>query len=233
MSLSLVPQQIPPLPPPAPPTPQADQQSDAEVLAALIAQGAPAREARRRARALLDSFGGLRGLAGATAGRLAEAGLTEESTRLVQAAVEFGLRAAVAEPPRAPMDADTVAAMFRPLLARLAHEELHVVLLDARTRFMGRQRLASGGVASVSVFVRDVLRPVIEARASALCLVHNHPSGDCTPSSEDVALSVRVDAAADVLGLRLVDHLVVAEDGFSSAMPGAARWRRGSRAGSS
>jgi DNA repair protein RadC len=122
------------------------------------------------------------------------------------------------------MDANAVCALFRPLLLHLPHEEMHIVLLDNRLRYRSRRRISSGGVAACSVFVKDILGPVVELRAPAMIIVHNHPSGVSRPSGEDLALTTRVLSACDALSIRLVDHLVVAEDGYSSAMPGTPSW---------
>lgn len=203
--------------------------SDAELVAALIHDGEPPRESLARARSLLDTAGGLYGLGRASTSHLQTAGLPEDVALRLQSALLLGRRASSEQAPRAPVDARTVGAMYRALLGHLSHEELHVVLLDRRFRYLGRRRLASGGSASVTVHVRDVLGPVIEARSQAFVLVHNHPSGNSTPSPEDVRLSQRIEQAADVLGTRLVDHLVVTADDFSSAMPATPAWPRGSR----
>lgn len=205
---------------PAPPT----ERSDAELVAALLADGAPTRESRRRAAAILDLCGGLEGLHHAPRSLLEEAGLPLAKVYQLRSALELGLRCASAPPAPEPLCADTLARLFRPLLVHLGHEEMHLVLLDGRGRFRGRRRLASGGMASCSLYARDVLAPVVEARAPAFALVHNHPSGVSSPSPEDVSLSTRVITAAEAVGARLVDHLVVAEDGHASAMPSGARW---------
>jgi DNA repair protein RadC len=97
---------------------------------------------------------------------------------------------------------------------------MHVLLLDARGCYMSRMRVASGGVSACSVYVKDILAPAIEARAARFFIVHNHPSGISRPSPEDVSLTSKVASASELLGLTLVDHVVVADDGFSSAFPG-------------
>lgn len=210
--------------PPPPLEPPVAELSDAELVAELIRQGASLREARLRAQLLLDTTGGLRGLAHAGHLQLESAGLTEETIRALKASLSLGARLASAEPPCEAMDAAATVALFRPLLLQLQHEELHVLFLDAQGRYRGRRRLSSGGSASCSLYARDVLAAVVEARATSFALVHNHPSGRCAPSPEDASLSTRVMAAADLIGVRLVDHLVVAEDGSSSAMPDGPRW---------
>lgn len=198
--------------------------SDAELVAALIHDGEPLRETLARAHRVLELSGGLYGLTRATTSHLREAGLPVDVALKLQSALLLGRRASSESPPRRALNASVVGAMYQTLLAHLSHEELHLVLLDRKNRYIGRRRLASGGTASVTVHVRDVLGPVLEARGHAFVLVHNHPSGNAEPSPEDRRLSAQVAAAADLVGLTLVDHLVVSTESFESAMAGPARW---------
>lgn len=203
-----------------------DDIANADLLALLVSQGEPFRDARVRAATLLELAGGVHGLPFLSKPQLELAGLTPQSITRFRAAIHLGRRVASFKPTTAPLTDDMVAAIFHPLLNQLTHEEMHVVMLDARGRYRSRRRVASGGVAACSVFVKDIAAPVIEARAHSFVLVHNHPSGICTPSPEDFALTSRVITAADTLGIRLIDHLVIAEDGHASAMPGGGRWNQ-------
>jgi DNA repair protein RadC len=193
--------------------------SDGELLAALVHQGETLREARARAGLLLELAGGPRGLLRLAKSQLAGAGLSDDSIARLKAAMALGARIAAARVPVRPLDATHVAAIFRPLLAHLAHEEMHVLLLDARGCYLSRTRIASGGVSACSVYLKEILAPAVEARAARFFIVHNHPSGISRPSPEDLSLTTRVASASELLGITLVDHLVVADDGFSSAFP--------------
>jgi DNA repair protein RadC len=101
-------------------------------------------------------------------------------------------------------------------LATLDHEEVWVLSLDGRNGIKGVRRVAQGGVHGCALTAREILRPALVAAATALVLVHNHPSGDPTPSEYDVHMTRAVAAAADVVGLSLLDHVVVARDGARS-----------------
>ncbi|MHB8509515.1 MAG: JAB domain-containing protein [Candidatus Dormibacteria bacterium] len=93
---------------------------------------------------------------------------------------------------------------------RTAPQERAVALyLDARNRPLGRELVSVGGLRASVIQPRDVLAPALKIPAAALILVHNHPSGDCTPSAEDIQVTRQLAAAAQLLGLELVDHLVV------------------------
>jgi DNA repair protein RadC len=134
------------------------------------------------------------------------------------AAFELGRRMVIAEarsPPRIAESAD-VAAWATPRLVKLTHEELWVLALDGRSRLRAARCVAKGGLHGLAARPPDVLRTALRADASAIVLVHNHPSGDPRPSPEDVAFTHAVAIAAQAVGVPLVDHVVVAREGFAS-----------------
>lgn len=172
---------------------------------------------------ILSRCGGLAGIATATFGRLESAGLHPREAERIAAALELSRRACQSVPSGA-VDRAAIVTLLRPTLELLLHEEMHAVFLGPDGRYLGRAMLAKGGSDAVSMHLRDVLGPAVDARASRLVLAHNHPSGHCAPSPEDVSLSSRVEQAAHVVGIRLIDHLVFARDGVASAMPDGAHW---------
>lgn len=109
-----------------------------------------------------------------------------------------------------------VAAYFTPRLCAHPFESLWVVGLTAKNGVRVVQCVARGGVESCAVAVRDVLRVPIVNACSGLVVVHNHPSGDPQPSAADVAITERIRAGAELLGIRLLDHVVVAGNGHFS-----------------
>lgn len=122
--------------------------------------------------------------------------------------------AAVARPQVS--SAGAAAELFAPLLGSLEVEELHALALDARNRLLRRVVIARGAANQVAVLAREVFRPLIAVGAVAAIIAHNHPSGSCEPSPEDRQLTVRLVAAGELLGIALLDHLVVAADGYYS-----------------
>ncbi len=96
-----------------------------------------------------------------------------------------------------------------------ACETLACVHLDAKNRPIGYTTL-SGGLTSCPVAPMDVFRAAVMAGAASIVIAHNHPSGDPTPSAEDIALTERLRRGADCLGMRLLDHVIVAADGYFS-----------------
>ena len=109
-----------------------------------------------------------------------------------------------------------VVAWATPRLGTLTHEELWVLGLDGRGHLRGARCVAKGGLHGAAVRASDTLRAALRLDASAFVLVHNHPSGDPTPSKEDVALTAQIAAASSVIGVPLLDHIVVARGTFAS-----------------
>ncbi len=139
--------------------------------------------------------------------------------RLV-AAVELGLRVASAlSSTRAPPLPDPAAvAAWGARLTPLDHEELWTLALDGQNGLRAARRVAMGGLHGLEVSLADPLRVALRAGASSFILVHNHPSGDPTPSRHDVTFTARVAAAAALVGAPLVDHVIVARGGHVSLL---------------
>jgi DNA repair protein RadC len=137
--------------------------------------------------------------------------------RAVAAAFELGRRMELARA-RAPeklTSATAVADWARPRIGGLAHEELWMLALDGRGHLRAARCVAKGGLHGAAVRAADPIRAALRADASAFVLVHNHPSGDPTPSKEDVVLTTQIAAGAQVVGVTLLDHVVVARAGFA------------------
>jgi len=133
--------------------------------------------------------------------------------------------AAVLEPPpdlRARLETpDQLIPVLRAEMACLDVEQVRAVFLDAGFRIIRIEVMATGSVWSAPVYPRELARRSLELAASGLILVHNHPSGDPTPSPEDEAISRNVAAALATVEVRLIDHIVIARGGWASAMPRA------------
>ncbi|MFZ1397863.1 MAG: DNA repair protein RadC, partial [Candidatus Promineifilaceae bacterium] len=105
------------------------------------------------------------------------------------------------------------------LMARLRdldQEELHIILLDTRNRVLMTQVLYRGSLNTSVVRIAEVYRTAIEAAAAAIILVHNHPSGDPSPSPEDISLTRQIVSAGELLGITLLDHLIIGNGRFTS-----------------
>ena len=100
---------------------------------------------------------------------------------------------------------------FIPLFEGLEYEKMYVAALDTKRQLFALEEVSSGGLAGVSFFPRDVFRLACRANASAVVLAHNHPSGDLTPSALDIEATRTAIASGNLLGIRVVDHLIVHE----------------------
>ncbi len=194
--------------------------SDAELLALLLGTGSRGESVEQLAVAVLAEHGGLRGVARAGVGALcARPGVGEVKGLRVVAAVELGRRVA-AEPAALGWlpDSRAVHAWAQGTLTALEHEELWLLALDGQNRMRAARRVAVGGLHGLHVSVRDPLRIALREGASAFVLVHNHPSGDPSPSREDLHFTEQVAAAAELLATPLVDHVVVVPAGYRSLL---------------
>jgi DNA repair protein RadC len=194
---------------------------DGDLLAVLLGTGLAGQPVALVAGALLDRFGGLGGLARVGPAALAaHPGVGLAKALRLAAALELGRRhAARTSSPREPVRTSAeVAARFGPRLGSLDHEEMWVLSLDGRNHLRGSRKVAQGGLHGCSVTARDILRVALADAASAIVLVHNHPSGDPTPSLEDVAMTRAVADAASIVGVPLVDHVVLASGGRHASL---------------
>ncbi len=175
-----------------------------------------------RARGLLIAAGDASRLSSCSVAWLvAVGGLSTLEARRVAAAFTLGVSALRSPAPDALRRAeDVVSSVLH--LATCGVEELWLIAVDPGLRMSGRRRVAQGGRASCAVDPIDVLRAAIEDGASGLFIVHNHPSGDPTPSEADLRFTRRLDEQATLLGLTLHDHLVIAGARWSSCLTGAA-----------
>lgn len=193
--------------------------SDVELISLLLRTGDRGRDVMAVAADLLEHRGGLRGLSRAAARELSScSGIGPAKGASVRAALEIGRRlagrrleagAAIGSP------AD-VYRHFHPSLRDERQERFFVILLDARHRVLRTEVISQGTLTASLVHPREVFRPALREAAAALVLVHNHPSGDPTPSHEDREVTSRLAKAGEILGVRVLDHVVVAERGFCS-----------------
>ena len=193
--------------------------SDGELLALLLRTGGRAGGVVCVATRLLATAGSLESIARSTARELAAVpGVGPAKAATVSAAFELGRRMAgrrlrEGAPLRGPED---VFRHYHPSLRHVVQERFFVVMLDGRHRVLGQEVISQGTLTASLVHPREVFRPALRASAAALILVHNHPSGDPTPSAEDREVTTRLMRAGEILGIRVIDHVVVAERGYCS-----------------
>lgn len=197
----------------------ADALGDNELVAVLLGSGTRGRSALDVANGLLDSAGGLRSVARMGRDELARAhGIGGARAARIQAAIELGRRALTRDPADRPRfgTPHDVAAFLLPQFGSYPVERFGVLLLDTRHRLVRTRVLSIGSLDASVVHPREVFREAILAGAAALVLFHNHPSGDPSPSRDDVALTRRLVTAGDLVGIDVLDHLVLADSRYAS-----------------
>lgn len=183
--------------------------STLELLQVVI--GGP--KAERAARSLLDGCQDLRGIARHSVQELAgmAQGLGQGKAAQLKAGLELGRRLfAVTETPRPQIKTPADAAQILiPLLSLLDQEEVHTMQLDTRNRVISIMLLYRGSLNSASMRVAEVFKDAVRVNAAALVIAHNHPSGDPSPSAEDIAVTKTLVSAGKLLDIELLDHIVV------------------------
>jgi DNA repair protein RadC len=200
--------------------------SDAELVALVLGTGSARLSARAAALALVEGAS-LPELAWASPEELSgRPGLGRARAAALAAAFELGRRGAWSPPWRGEriLEPSRVAELMRPS-AHADRECFHVVLLDVRGRLLRAERVAEGSLTQCPVSPRDALRPAVREGAHGVVFVHNHPSGDPSPSAEDADLTERLRAASELVGVLARDHVIVASGGYFSFVE-AGRWRR-------
>jgi DNA repair protein RadC len=192
---------------------------DNELLALVLGHGYRRMNALAVANELLRLRGGLHGVARSSAADLARMrGIGPAKAAQLMAGVELGRRALTHAPGarvqlRAPRDA---ASYLLPMFGSRAVEQFGVVLLDSKHRVIRTAIIAVGTLNSTVVEPRDVFREALVGAAAAIVVFHNHPSGDPSPSSDDVELTRRLAATGALVGIDLIDHVVLGDARYCS-----------------
>ena len=196
-----------------------DALGDRELVAIVLGQGAARRSALAIAQLILASTNGVHGLTRAGVAELVRVpGVGRAKAAQVLAAVELGRRTLTCAPAvkvqfGCPRD---VAAYLTPRFGGGAVERFGVVLLDTKHRVVKATVLSVGTLDASLVHPREVFREATTAGAAVVVLFHNHPSGDPTPSRDDMALTSRLVEAGELMGIAVLDHVVLGESRYFS-----------------
>jgi DNA repair protein RadC len=191
----------------------------AELLAILLRTGTPKQSALGLANRLLSNFGSLRGIATAAIEQLATIpGLGLAKAAQLKAAFELGKRLAVSTEDARPVikSPEDAANLVMEDLRYRDKEHFKAILLDTRNRVLALPTISVGSLQQNIVHPREVFKEAIARSAAAIIVLHNHPSGDPSPSPEDGALTRRLADAGDLLGIPLLDHLIIGAGTFIS-----------------
>ncbi|MCC2099282.1 MAG: DNA repair protein RadC, partial [Hyphomicrobiales bacterium] len=190
-----------------------------ELLELVLMRAIPRRDVKPLAKDLIARFGSFAEVLGAREERLTEVpGMGPSSARdlkIVAAAANRMARGEVAKR-RMLSSWKDVLDYCRSAMAFNDREEFRILFLDKRNRLIADEVQGTGTVDHVPVYVREVVRRALELSATAILLVHNHPSGDPTPSSADIRMTLEIARTAKPLGITLHDHIIIGREGHAS-----------------
>ncbi len=183
----------------------------AELMALFISSGTKRRSAIDMGRDLLAKYGSMGALGGLPVSELAkEHGLGLAKASKLAAAFELGARVAREQVRDTPLDSpERIHEFFAPQLRHLAQEQVVVAVVDTRLRHVGTTVVSVGTVSESNAHPREILRPVITRGAHGFVLIHNHPSGDPSPSRSDEMVTRRLVEAASLMQVRFLDHVII------------------------
>ena len=195
--------------------------SDAHLLGILIGSGD--RRAKKNAvdlsRDLLNEFGTLENLDQATVTEMCQVkGIGPAKAAQIKAALEVGKRMA-SKPASIKIKLKSSRALveqFSPFLKNLKKEVVKIVLLDPKLQYIKDLTISEGSLNASIVHPREVMIPAIRESAASFALIHNHPSGDPTPSQQDLEITHRLNKTGKIVGIHMVDHIIIGGNGFFS-----------------
>ena len=192
---------------------------DHEVIEYLLALAIPRRDTKPLAKGLIDEFGGFARLLTADSDSLLNfPGLGETSAAALKIVQVAALRL-ISEPMREQPVLSSWQALLDYLRADMAHlinERVRVLHLNSKNRLIRDELMSEGSVDQAAIYTREVIRRALELGSAAIIIVHNHPSGDSTPSRQDIAITREICDAAEKLGIAVHDHNVIGKDGHTS-----------------
>ncbi|HQE67573.1 MAG TPA: DNA repair protein RadC [Bacillota bacterium] len=193
--------------------------SNAELLAILLRTGTKEESAISLAHRILVQEQGLRYLADINVEQLSAInGIGKAKAAQIKAAIELGKRLAAFEPGadkplKCPQD---VAALLMEEMRYLKKEHMKLVLLNVKCNLISVEEISVGSLNASIVHPREVFNPAIRKSSASIIMVHNHPSGDPSPSSEDVSITARIAEAGKLIGIELVDHIIIGDGKYIS-----------------
>ena len=196
-----------------------DYLSNPELIAILLGTGIKGESVLSLSTRLLASRGGLAGMSRASYGELCTVnGISDAKACQLMAAFTLGRRmVSMHHEDRASISSpQDVFNLLGAEMSLLEQEHLRVLLLNAKNEVLAAPEVYKGNVSSSMVRVAELLRPAVRENCPSLVMVHNHPSGDPTPSPEDILITRKVRTSAEMMDIELLDHIVIGSRGFVS-----------------
>ena len=193
--------------------------ADYELLEIVLFHAIPRQDTKPIAKALLKRFGSYAGVLNAEPAELGEVkGVGQSAVVALKAVTEAAIRLAREEVMNRPV-LNSWTKLIRYLRTAMAHgktEAFHILFLDAKNTLIGDEQQQTGTVNHTPIYPREVMKRALELGATAVIMVHNHPSGDPNPSKADIQMTHELRDIGAGLGIRLHDHVIVARGGHTS-----------------
>lgn len=193
--------------------------NSAELIAILLRVGVKGENAVQVGQRILNSLGGLRGLHQASIDQIEnQYGLGRAKAATIKAAIELGRRLSLSAPEERPSihSPGDAAALVQYEMSGLEQENLKVICLNTKNQVLEIDNLYHGSLNSSLVRVGEVFKSAIRKNAASIIVVHNHPSGDPTPSQDDVKVTTAIVKAGKLLDIEVLDHLIIGGDNYVS-----------------
>jgi DNA repair protein RadC len=193
--------------------------SDAQLLAIIIRTGSGHKSALDLAKEMLNSFGSLSKIEHASLGEFSPIkGMGKAKVAQVKAALELGKRLLGEHHKRGPvfLTGHDVFSYYHPVFKSLRKEVFRCALLDAKNRVFKESRISEGTLTNSLIHPREAFRDAIKESAASVIFAHNHPSGDTTPSREDILITERLVNAGEIVGIKVLDHVIIGDERYTS-----------------
>ncbi|MEW6569775.1 MAG: DNA repair protein RadC [Nitrospirota bacterium] len=195
--------------------------SDAQLLAIILRTGGGRKSAIDLAIEVLNFFGDLKSIEDATPGEFSSfKGIGNAKIAQMKAAFELGRRLLETPQKRGPVfsSGQAVYAFYHQKLKDLKKEEFHCAMLDAKNRVFRDHRISEGTLTNSLIHPREAFRYAIKESAASVIFVHNHPSGDPSPSREDIIITERLVNVGELVGIRVLDHVIIGNNKYTSML---------------
>ena len=193
--------------------------SNVELLAILISKGKRGKSAIDLAREIINQFGGIENLKGRSPAEIGEVtGIGTAKAAAILAAIEIGTRISTISIAKGKLltSPEAVFKHYRLHLGTEKQEHFMVVVLDTGMRLIREYTISKGTLDASLVHPREVFIPAIREHAATIILVHNHPSGSCRPSGDDISITRRLVSAGEIIGINVADHIIITRDSYYS-----------------
>ena len=195
--------------------------ADYELLELLLTYAIPRRDVKPIAKGIVRKFGSLAGAAKASVPQLVEVNGVKENTAVLlkviqEAARRFSWAELSATDAPVISNWDAMIDYCRTEMSHLDIEEFRIIFLDVKFRVIGEEVMQRGTINQVAIHPREVVKMAMEKKASALILVHNHPSGDVKPSRADVEITKQIKQALEAINISLLDHIIISKYDYAS-----------------